>query len=346
MAIKSPDCCTCICDGHYQLVDLSTGRSQDLGSELGDAQWSPDSRYFYYTLRDKNNLTDIWVEEVATGKRRNLTSTPDRYEDLPLTWPQNSDILAFYSTPGIPDGEGWIGYLTIMRADGTGYQVISQQGVSSPAAFSPDGRTIAYVTYETIKHATYEESVAVPWYYRVGAEPQRFPWQNFGLAQFKTMDFSSPAWSPDGQKIAWWIGSGERDGYVSGIGIFDLKLGQIVWLNNFVGEQAEGWNSVDWSPDGKRVLFFGGRKSGNDYGEFGIWAGNIDGTHIRRLIETDNVWNACRWIWRPDGQWLAFQCDDTKVGSGIWLIELETGKLLKTNLPDDAQIHDWVNPQP
>ena len=180
MAIVPPDCCNCACEGRYRLVDLSTGKSRDLGLEFGDAQWSPDSRYIYYTTRDNNNLSDIWVEDVTTGKKSNLTNTPDRDESDIMFWPARPDILVFYMTPGFPDGEGWIGYLTVMRIDGTGYKVVSDHGVSSPTALSPDGQTIAYVT-------------STPWYYRLGSQPQQFPWKNLGLPNLKDIYFSSPA---------------------------------------------------------------------------------------------------------------------------------------------------------
>ena len=145
MAIKSPNCCYCDCDGVDQLLNLADGTLINLGTGLVNAQWSADSKYIYYASpRFKENLSDIWVYDVASGARRNLTNTPTRDEGRMLNWPPNAEFLAFYSTPGIPDGEGWIGYLTSMRTDGKGYQVISQRGVSSPAAFSPDGHTIAY----------------------------------------------------------------------------------------------------------------------------------------------------------------------------------------------------------
>jgi hypothetical protein len=55
----------------------------------------------------------------------------------------------------------------------------------------------------------------------------------------------------------------------------------------------------------------------------------------------------CDWVWQPDGQWLAISCRENQdILSGIWLAELETGKLLKTTLPDNAQIRGWANPQP
>ena len=63
----------------------------------------------------------------------------------------------------------------------------------------------------------------------------------------------------------------------------------------------------------------------------------------------NSIDGACPRVWSPDEQWLAFNCInavDTALNDGIWLADLETGKLLKANLPDNAQIRGWVNLQP
>jgi hypothetical protein len=78
-----------------------------------------------------------------------------------------------------------------------------------------------------------------------------------------------------------------------------------------------------------------------------LWLGNLQTGKVRLLIPLKSFYNVCDWAWQPDGQWLAISCrEHPEILSGIWLAELETGKLLKTNLSDDAQIRGWVNPQP
>ncbi len=136
-----------------------------------------------------------------------------------------------------------------------------------------------------------------------------------------------------------------------GIGIFDLESGTAALLDNFAEVVLDGWpDTVNWSRDGKRIAFFGGRQQSEkfgDLGEFGIWTAKADGSRLRRLIDLKIDYNVCDWAWQPDGQWLAISCrEHPEILSGIWLAELDTGKLLKTDLPDDVQIRDWVRPQP
>lgn len=331
----------CNCGDQAILMHLTTGYTRTVSHDLRYAVWSPDSRSLYYTLPDENRLTDIWVEDVATGLRRKLTKTSNLYESQLLIWSPRPEVLVFYTTPGFPDGAGWIGYLTVTQADGSNYEVVSREPVSSPAALSPDGYTIAYATYG-------EETSSVPWYYRLGSQPKRFPWQDFGLAGFKNMGFSSPSWSNDGRRIAWWMWSYDDNHQQKfrGIGLFDLEAGKVTLLDNFFQMVPDGWpQAVEWGADGKRIVFFGGRQqseSFGDWGEFGIWTADADGSHVRHLIGLHSEWNPCDWAWQPDGGWLAFNCRHTDLAPGIWLVEIETGRLLKTNLPPGAEVRDWI----
>src|SRR5574341_391927 len=140
----------CNCRG-YRVLDLQTGETLGVIEETQGAIWSPDSQHVYYIGRGETS-SDIWVFDIVTGEKRNLTDTPDREETFAETSAARPDVIVFYSWPREMNqsiGAGWIGYLTLVRTDGTGYQVISANPVSSYAAASPDGQTIAYTELTT-----------------------------------------------------------------------------------------------------------------------------------------------------------------------------------------------------
>jgi hypothetical protein len=228
----------------------------------------------------------------------------------------------------IADGEGWLGYPTVMKTDGTEYQVISNDLGTGLLALSPDGRTIAYSDWERA------------WYYRRGEKAQLFPWRDFGLTGLKKVQFYSPAWSSDGQKITWSMSGEDRTGHVHGVGIFDLQAGKARFIRN--------WSDIEWSPTRRWIVGLrDGSRPGNKYG---VWVADAKVENAHLLTDVFNsIDGKCSWVWSPDENWLAFNCVNavnTTLNEGIWLIELETGQLLKTNLPDDAQIRGWANSQP
>jgi Tol biopolymer transport system component len=318
-------------DHHYRVVDLNSRHEDVLGDQLWGIQWSPDSQYVYYTLEDdSNHMSDIWVMDVTTHARRNLSRTPRRHEATLFVWPGQPDYLFFYSWPVevIADGEGWLGYPTVMKTDGTEYQVISSDLGTGLLSLSPDGRTIAYSDWEQA------------WYYRRGESAQLFPWQDFGLTGLKNVRFNFPSWSPDGQKIAWSLSGEDRTGHVDSVGVFDLQTGAARFLKD--------WDYLEWSP-GQRWIT-GLRVGSKPENKYGVWVADAKVENAHLLAEVFNsIDGKCPWVWSPDENWLAFNCVnavDAALNNGIWLAELETGKLLKTNLPDDAEIRGWMNPQP
>jgi hypothetical protein len=325
MAVISPDC-HCSGDRNYQLINLNSGHIDILGANLWGFKWSLDSRYIYYEAESSNRLTDIWVFDVALGNKRNLSNTSRRHEGSISIWPNQPDYLFFYSWPIdiIADGEGWLGYSTAMKTDGTEYQVISNDLGTGLVALSPDGRTIAYSDWERA------------WYYRLGAKAQLFPWQNFGLTGLKNVRFYSLSWSPDAQKIAWSMSGEDRTGRIGGVGIFDLQAGTAHFL--------KGWSHLEWSSSQRRIV--GLRPSLKPGSNYGVWVANADAENAHLLTDVFNsIDGECPWVWSPDEQWLAFNCINavnSTLNQGVWLAEVSTGRLLKTNLANTAKVRGWI----
>jgi TolB protein len=130
--------------------------------------------------------------------------------------------------------------LRIADADGEGGQVAlaSPDPIISPA-WSPDGRQIAYVSFESQK--------AVVWVQDVASGARR------ALANFRGSN-SAPAWSPDGRQLALTL---SREG------------GSQLFLMASEGgppRRLTQSNAIDteacWSPDGKSIVFVSDRGGG------------------------------------------------------------------------------------
>lgn len=119
----------------------------------------------------------------------------------------------------------------------------------------------------------------------------------------KTGTNSEPAWSPDGQQIAFVT---DRD---------DEQALQIYVMNADGTDQrplmpfhpSHNW-SPSWSPDGTQLLFQTNR---TEDANFEIYVVNIDGTGLRNL--TRNPANDSRPDWSPDGKQVVFISDRTGV---------------------------------
>jgi len=102
-------------------------------------------------------------------------------------------------------------------------------------------------------------------------------------------DANAPAWSPVGDRIAFWSG-------------IENQYGQI-WVINADGtgsrqltDDPSHRNNDDpsWSPDGKQILFGTGRD-----GRVEIWVMDSDGRNPRRLHQMDPFPFPGRASWQP-----------------------------------------------
>lgn len=91
--------------------------------EQGSARLSPDSQEVAFLQPDPDTgVDDVWLLDLATGVRTNLTNTPDRYETVPMWWPGRSGVVVFGSDTGA--GMENSDYPTLVNIDGSGYQVL------------------------------------------------------------------------------------------------------------------------------------------------------------------------------------------------------------------------------
>jgi dipeptidyl aminopeptidase/acylaminoacyl peptidase len=79
-----------------RILDLASGRTLNLGAGT-DPAWSPDSRFvvFEITRDDGHNITssDLFAAD-SSGRRRQLTDTPDKMEMNPA-WSPDGKFIAF-----------------------------------------------------------------------------------------------------------------------------------------------------------------------------------------------------------------------------------------------------------
>ncbi len=110
----------------------------------------------------------------------------------------------------------------------------------------------------------------------------------------------TPAWSPDGQQIAFSSGKDIQIMNADGSGQFSLV------------HTAEDHSYPSWSPDGQRIAFTTG-----DIGNYNIDIINVDGSGLTHLTAASPfAGNARNPVWSPNGQQLAFM----SIRDGNWEI--------------------------
>jgi len=166
--------------------------------------------------------------------------------------------------------------LQVSDADGFNAQTIasSVEPLMSPA-WSPDGRKIAYVSFEKKSAAIYVQTLAT-------GERSR-------VAEFPGIN-GAPSWSPDGSKLALTLSKdGNPDIYV-----LNLLTRSLSKLTTSFAIDTE----PTWSPDGRNIVFTSDRG-----GKPQLYIMSSQGGQERRLTFSGN-YNA-KASFSPDGRYIA-----------------------------------------
>ena len=132
--------------------------------------------------------------------------------------------------------------------------------------------------------------------------------------------FQTPAWSPDGQKIATMslIEQEQRNDGSSQIHVKNTDGSNDIALTNDTRANI----NPTWSPDGKEIAFLSERDG--TYNKFALYLMEADGHNVRKL--TNPIFSEnCTFSWSPDGAQIAID-SDILVGK-IYIIDIISGQM-------------------
>jgi len=250
--------------------DLSKLRS------VGGVAVSPDGKRVAYTvvMRDRPGRPhgQLWILELATQKSARVGGDKDG-GGSPV-WSPDGKWLAFFGHQGDKGG------MFVVRPDGSEVTYLADSnGTNSPLpgtgnelTWSPDGKQIAFISStpdERAAEASGDPMVITRYLYKPDAGE--------GMTRFN-----------DNQRLH--------------IFAIDLASKQVRQLTKGGFDE----HSIDWSPDGKEILFGSNREPNQDeFFNYDLFTLRVADGSIQRLTATEsNEYDA---IWSPDGKHIAYR---------------------------------------
>ena len=220
-----------------------------------------------------------------------------------------STRLAYVSV--IREGDDFTYRLQVADADGARESLMleSKQPIMSPS-WSPDGKELAYVSFETGRPAIFRQNLATA--------------QRLQLTNFKGLN-GAPSWSPDGLTLALVL---SKDGNPE-LYTLELATQKLTRLTRHFAIDTE----PAWMPDGKHILFTSDRG-----GTPQIYKLKLADRSVKRITFEGN-YNARASI-APDGRTMAMVHRSSSVFH-IAALDLKTRRLIeltKTTLDESPSV--------
>ena len=256
--------------GGIASADILTSADLPRLRNVGGVALSPDGRSIAYTIvvREPPGRPSgqLWVMDIGSGKSVRLGG--DKPAGGPV-WSPDSRWIAFHGAEGDKGG------LVIAHPDGSGATFLTTtSGSNSPVpdtgksvVWSPDGKQIAFISStpgEAAAAASADPMVITRYLYK--------PDYGEGMTRFN-----------DNQRLH--------------IFVVDISSKQVKQITN--GEFDE--HSIDWSPDGKKLVFASNREPNQDeFFNYDLFTLDLADNSIHRLTATEY----CEYApsWSPDGK--------------------------------------------
>ncbi len=247
---------------------------------------TPDGSLLYFDRIDAGGNGSLWrVGADGSGERRLRTLSGFPGDGWPSVSPDGHWIAAARAW-GRWDSYGNLRTaLYILRPDGSSPRLIADFGYRADvggATWSPDGRRLVFSVRNNGPGRPADASAlfAVP---ATGRDVHRItPWDSDG-------EISSPAFSPDGKLVLFWI---RPQGEDFGGNYFTIRPdgSHRRKLTSFPSGSSLG--SARWSPDGKWIVFANSGVGDND----DLFVMHADGSNVSRLTRTTAWESAVTWI--------------------------------------------------
>jgi Tol biopolymer transport system component len=227
--------------------------------------WSPDGKHLAFGM---GPWSDIFLLTIGAKDVVNLTRTENAFEMTPAISPKGK-LIAFTAVKQAGDKIG--GDIYTMRLDGSQVKLLldCEQKCLHPD-WSPDGKQLVFQMGDDL----YTLPVG-------GGKPNKL---------ISGAVNTSPAWSPDGEWIA--FVRSQSSPYDSPSYIYLVKPDGTE-LHALTGDNLKPLQQLSWSPDSKFIAFEN-HSSGNQQGIYGIIAIHVESGELFNLFGT-----AYAPAWRP-----------------------------------------------
>lgn len=328
--------------------------------------WSPDGQKLAFLRITATEVAIYTVAALGNGPERKLVSLSVKHPGM-ISWSPDGEYIAF-SDIGPDHNTAGIYLISLQTGAKTSLTMPATRGSNdSCPAFSPDGRTLAFVRAHTpVTGDVYTVPVT-------GGEPKRLTFDN-ALHVFEQGVIGGVSWTPEGGHLIYasdaagtvnlWkvsvAGGPPQRLTVGGINAYYPSIsrqGRLAYTqisgatpiykvaltganrNNHAAEKLTASTRADLnpqiSPDGKRIAFSSDRS-----GDYEIWISDSDGSNPIQLTTFRGA-HVGSPRWSPDGRQIVFDGRESNMGD-IYLVNIEGGApRLITTEPSDDSVPSW-----